>query len=63
MSSSFKPSGVITLTTDFGNKGPFLATIKGMILKSVVGGSTVMKPVLISAALGPTALVATKVTV
>lgn len=29
---SFQPSGVITLTTDFGHKGPFVATMKGVIL-------------------------------
>jgi len=29
---SFTPSGVITLTTDFGHKGPFVATMKGMML-------------------------------
>src|SRR5262249_13648717 len=26
------PSGVITITTDFGHQGPFVATIKGRIL-------------------------------
>ena len=29
---SFEPSGVITLTTDFGHKGPFVATMKGVML-------------------------------
>lgn len=28
-----KPSGVITITTDFGHKGPFAAVMKGVILK------------------------------
>ncbi len=28
----FEPSGVITLTTDFGHKGPFVATMKGVML-------------------------------
>ena len=28
-----KPSGVVTITTDLGNKGPFLATMKGVILQ------------------------------
>jgi len=28
---SFQPSGFITLTTDFGHKGPFVATMKGVI--------------------------------
>ena len=30
--SSIKPSGVITITTDFGHKGPFAAVMKGVIL-------------------------------
>ena len=30
--SSFVPSGVITLTTDFGQEGPFVAVMKGQIL-------------------------------
>lgn len=29
---AFSPSGVITLTTDFGHKGPFVATMKGVML-------------------------------
>ena len=28
-----KPSGIITITTDFGHKGPFAAVMKGVILK------------------------------
>lgn len=28
----FSPSGVLTITTDFGHQGPFVATIKGRIL-------------------------------
>jgi S-adenosyl-L-methionine hydrolase (adenosine-forming) len=28
----FKPSGVVTITTDFGHQGPFVATMKGVIL-------------------------------
>ncbi len=32
MTSDFSPSGVITLTTDFGHKGPFVATMKGVML-------------------------------
>lgn len=28
----FKPSGVITITTDFGHQGPFVATMKGRVL-------------------------------
>jgi S-adenosyl-L-methionine hydrolase (adenosine-forming) len=31
--TAFKPSGVITLTTDFGHKGPFAAVMKGVILQ------------------------------
>ena len=31
--STFKPSGVITITTDFGHKGPFAAVMKGVILE------------------------------
>jgi S-adenosyl-L-methionine hydrolase (adenosine-forming) len=30
--TKFVPSGVITLTTDFGHKGPFVATMKGVML-------------------------------
>ncbi len=30
--SEFRPSGVITLTTDLGPRGPFVATMKGVIL-------------------------------
>ncbi|MGB1274680.1 MAG: SAM hydrolase/SAM-dependent halogenase family protein [Nannocystaceae bacterium] len=33
MKPPFVPSGVITLTTDFGHKGPFVATMKGMMLR------------------------------
>ncbi len=29
---SIKPSGVITITTDFGHKGPFAAVMKGVIV-------------------------------
>jgi hypothetical protein len=31
--TKFKPSGVITITTDFGHKGPFAAVMKGVILE------------------------------
>ena len=31
-STEFEPSGVISLTTDFGHKGPFIGTMKGQIL-------------------------------
>ena len=32
MSAPFQPSGVITLATDFGHKGPFVASMKGVVL-------------------------------
>jgi S-adenosylmethionine hydrolase len=32
MSGSFQPCGVVTITTDFGHQGPFVATMKGRIL-------------------------------
>jgi len=32
MSATFKPSGVITITTDFGHQGPFVGVMKGRIL-------------------------------
>lgn len=28
----FQPAGIVTITTDFGHQGPFVATMKGMIL-------------------------------
>lgn len=31
--SVFSPSGVITFTTDFGHKGPFIGAMKGAVLK------------------------------
>lgn len=31
--TSWQPSGVITITTDFGHKGPFAAVMKGVILR------------------------------
>jgi S-adenosyl-L-methionine hydrolase (adenosine-forming) len=31
MSETFNPSGVITVTTDFGHRGPFVGTMKGVI--------------------------------
>lgn len=34
MEKTFKPCGVITVTTDTANKGSYVATIKGMILRS-----------------------------
>src|SRR5688572_21106728 len=32
-SSRFTPSGVITLTTDFGHKDPFVGVMKGQVLR------------------------------
>lgn len=32
MAACLSPSGVITITTDFGHKGPFVGTMKGVIL-------------------------------
>ena len=32
MSTQFKASGVITVTTDFGHRGPFVGTMKGVII-------------------------------
>lgn len=31
MSATFTPCGVVTITTDFGHQGPFVATMKGRI--------------------------------
>ena len=30
--TDFKPSGVITMTTDFGHKGPFAGVMRGVII-------------------------------
>lgn len=32
MTEAFAPSGVISITTDFGHRGPFVGTMKGVIL-------------------------------
>ncbi|MCA9692441.1 MAG: SAM-dependent chlorinase/fluorinase [Nannocystaceae bacterium] len=37
MKRSFQPSGVLTLTTDLGARGPFVATVKGTILSRFAG--------------------------
>ncbi len=37
MSTTFKPSGVISITTDFGHRGPFVGTMKGVILSRFEG--------------------------
>ncbi len=39
--SDWQPSGVITITTDFGHKGPFAAVMKGVILTRFAGASVV----------------------
>lgn len=36
-----KPSGVITITTDFGHKGPFAGVMKGVILSRFPGASII----------------------
>ena len=36
-----RPSGVITITTDFGHKGPFAAIMKGVILTRFLGAKIV----------------------
>ena len=39
--SNWKPSGVITITTDFGHKGPFAAVMKGAILQRFIDAKVV----------------------
>jgi len=39
--TAFKPSGVISITTDFGHRGPFVGTMKGVILKRLPGAQIV----------------------
>ncbi|MEX0708805.1 MAG: SAM-dependent chlorinase/fluorinase [Woeseia sp.] len=39
--ADFHPSGVITITTDFGHKGPFTAVMKGVILQRFRQGTIV----------------------
>jgi len=41
VATSFSPSGIITLTTDFGHKGPFVAMIKGAILSRLSSATIV----------------------
>jgi len=36
-----RPSGVITITTDFGHKGPFAAVMKGVILSRYPGANII----------------------
>ena len=36
-----QPSGVITITTDFGHKGPFVGVMKGVILQRFCGAKIV----------------------
>lgn len=38
---SFKPSGIVTVTTDFGHRGPFVGVMKGVILKRFPGAKIV----------------------
>jgi len=39
--TDWQPSGVITITTDFGHKGPFAAVMKGVILSRLRAASVV----------------------
>ncbi len=39
--SDWQPSGVITITTDFGHKGPFAGVMQGVILSRFAGASIV----------------------
>jgi S-adenosylmethionine hydrolase len=39
--SNWQPSGVITITTDFGHKGPFAAVMKGVILTRFPNASVI----------------------
>lgn len=39
--SDWQPSGVITITTDFGHKGPFAGVMQGVILKHFADASIV----------------------
>jgi len=41
MESAFTPAGVITITTDFGHRGPFVGTMKGVILRRLPGAQIV----------------------
>jgi S-adenosylmethionine hydrolase len=38
---AFRPCGVVTLTTDFGHKGPYTASMKGVILTRFAGAKIV----------------------
>ncbi len=37
MEAAFSPSGVITITTDFGHRGPFVGTMKGVMVSRLPG--------------------------
>lgn len=41
MPNAFTPAGVITITTDFGHRGPFVGTMKGVILCRLPGAQIV----------------------
>lgn len=41
MDTRFTPAGVITITTDFGHRGPFVGTMKGVMLKRLPGAQIV----------------------
>ena len=36
-----QPSGVITITTDFGHKGPFVGVMKGVIIDRFRDGCSI----------------------
>jgi S-adenosylmethionine hydrolase len=39
--SGFSPSGILTVTTDFGHRGPFVGVMKGVILSRFAAASVV----------------------
>jgi len=39
--ADFRPSGVVTLTTDFGHKGPFIGTMKGQVLRRLASATVI----------------------
>lgn len=41
MQSSFHPSGLLTITTDFGTSGPYIGVLKGVIYESFPGAQIV----------------------
>jgi S-adenosylmethionine hydrolase len=41
VNQSFKPCGVISVTTDFGHRGPFVGTMKGVIYNRFPGATVI----------------------